>query len=267
MELLLKVALQRLDSLQSLIGIPLYSMVGAGSVPFRGHLTPVNLERTFREYPSVHTFTIQSAFKYDYDHATVRTAISRIREHETSSPVPVDEKRAREIIDMYTAEYQRCLRSMLPLIGRMSGLQPQRRERKLHIGLFGYSRSMEPGQEGEETIRLPRAIEFCATLYSAGIPPELLGMDALSEDDISYLKEVYPSLEEALAAARRFANAEAVARYLGPRYASLLARYSGDVDMVHHGLSAAVLASLDSRPLSYTRHYVAEAARLRAFLG
>ena len=66
-ELMLKVALQRLAGLEARLGIPLYPIIGAGAVPFRGHLTPVNLERAFREYPSAHTLTIQSAFKYDYD--------------------------------------------------------------------------------------------------------------------------------------------------------------------------------------------------------
>ena len=266
-ELMLKVALQRLATLQERLGVPLYSIVGAGSAPFRGHLTPLNLERAFREYPSVHTFTIQSAFKYDYSSETVQEAIARLRSHVTSSPIPVDEGRARNIMDKYTAEYQRCLRSLVPLSGKLVGLQPRRRDRKLHIGLFGYSRALEAEEDGQETIRLPRAIEFCASLYSVGIPPELLGIDALGQEDFSYLKEVYPSLEEDLAAALRFANEEAIAHHLGPRYAALAAQYAGDLDRVHQGLTAAIWASLDSRPPSYTQRYVVEAARLRHFLG
>ena len=66
-ELILKVGLLRLHNLERKLGLPLYPIIGAGSVPFRGHLTPVNVERAFTEYLTAHTFTVQSAFKYDYD--------------------------------------------------------------------------------------------------------------------------------------------------------------------------------------------------------
>ena len=73
-ELMLKTSLQRLDLLSRELGIPIYPIIGAGSVPFRGHLKPTNIDRAFREYPSVHTLTVQSAFKFDYPREQVRTA-------------------------------------------------------------------------------------------------------------------------------------------------------------------------------------------------
>ena len=66
-ELMLKVGLLRLHNLETRLGLPLYPIIGAGSVPFRGHLTPLNVERAQIEYSSAHTLTVQSAFKYDYD--------------------------------------------------------------------------------------------------------------------------------------------------------------------------------------------------------
>ena len=42
-ELVLKVGLLRLHELERKLGVPLYPIIGAGSVPFRGHLTPVNV--------------------------------------------------------------------------------------------------------------------------------------------------------------------------------------------------------------------------------
>ena len=74
--------------------------------PFRGHLTPLNVERALIEYPTAQTFTVQSAFKYDYDTDVVRKGIEQILAHERAEPVPIEEKRAREIIDKTTAEYQ-----------------------------------------------------------------------------------------------------------------------------------------------------------------
>ncbi|MFQ5859960.1 MAG: phosphoenolpyruvate carboxylase [Dehalococcoidia bacterium] len=266
-ELMLKLALQRLSRLEGQVGIPLYPIIGAGSSPFRGNLTPVNLDRCFQEYPSAHTFTIQSAFKYDHPPEVVRQAIARIRQRERGEPVPIDEERAQKMLARYAAEYRRCLRRLSPVVAQMAGLTPQRRERKLHIGLFGYSRALEPDEAGQDTIRLPRAIEFCSSLYALGLPPELLGLAALRAQDLPFLREAYPSLEQDLADALRFASRQAVQRYLGREYVRLLTRFQQGVDLVHEGLTAAVRASLESRPADYTQRYLLEAARLRNFLG
>jgi phosphoenolpyruvate carboxylase len=76
---------------------------------------------------------------------------------------------------------------------------PARRKRKLHIGLFGYARSMG-------AVRLPRAISFTAALYSIGLPPELLGLEALREGDLGLLRETYLNLDDDLADAARYLN-------------------------------------------------------------
>ena len=162
----MKVALVRLRDLETKIGVPFFPIIGAGSVPFRGHLTPVNVERALREYPSAHTFTVQSAFKYDYDGETVRLGIERLQAHKPQTPVPVDQARAREVIDKTTVEYQARVRDLLQVIASVAGHVPRRRERKLHVGLFGYGRSL--GGFGGAT--LPRAIGFAASLYSIGVP-------------------------------------------------------------------------------------------------
>jgi phosphoenolpyruvate carboxylase len=58
----------------------------------------------------------------------------------------------------------------------------------LHIGLFGYSREIG-------SVRLPRAIDFTAALYSIGIPPEILGLSTLSsltDEEYETLNQIYP---------------------------------------------------------------------------
>ena len=85
-ELILKVGLLRLHNLEEKLGIPLYPIIGAGSAPFRGHLGPTNAERSLEEYPSAQTYTVQSAFKYDYDRDTVRDGINKILAHERTDP-------------------------------------------------------------------------------------------------------------------------------------------------------------------------------------
>lgn len=262
-ELMLKIGLQRLDRLEAEVGLPIYPIVGVGAVPFRGHLSPHMVMRAFTEYPSVQTFTVQSAFKYDYDPQIVREAIQQLLTHERRGPAPVDEERARLIIDKCKAEYQSRIRDLAAIVQRMSRYIPKRRERKLHVGLFGYGRTLD----GAGEVALPRAIGFCAALYSIGVPPELLGLAALSDDDFAFLEEAYPSLDMDMRASLRYMNEANVTKMLGNEYARVVHRFADGVDRVHEGLTTAIWAGMESSsPVSLMR-YVEEAARLRRFLG
>ena len=263
-ELILKVGLLRLHNLELKLGLPLYPIIGAGSVPFRGHLTPVNVERAFTEYPTAHTFTVQSAFKYDYEQEAVRDGIAQIRAHERGDPVPVAQERAVDIIDKTTAEYQAHVQRLTEVIRTVSPHVPKRRERKMHVGLFGYGRSLG----GVGGVTLPRAIGFSASLYSIGVPPELLGLASLDEDDLAFVREVYPSIDGDLRAALSFANERHVKELLGEPYLDLLGQFTDELDRVHEGLTSAIWASLnrDSTTVEID-HYIQEAAHLRLFLG
>ena len=262
-ELALKAALRRLYDLEGKLGIPLYPIIGVGSVPFRGHLNPVNVNRAFTEYPSVQTLTVQSAFKYDYDKETVRDGIAQILAHERAEPMPVDYERARELIRKTTTEYQNQVQKMIQIISAVSSHIPKRRERKLHVGLFGYGRSLD----GVGGVTLPRAIGFTASLYSIGVPPELLGLAALTDVDLAFVREVYPSLDEDLRAALRFTNERHVMELLGAPYMRLVEQFAGDIDRVHEGLTSAIRAGIDNNAGVNISHYVEEAAHLRRFLG
>ena len=267
-ELVLKVGLLRLHNLEAKLGLPLYPIIGAGSVPFRGHLTPVNVERAFVEYPTAHTLTVQSAFKYDYDEETVRDGIAQIGGHDRGEPVPIDEQAARRIAEKTTVEYQAQVQGLIDVIRTVSGHVPRRRERKLHVGLFGYGRSLG----GVGGVTLPRAIGFTASLYSIGVPPELLGLASLSDSDLAFVREVYPSLDGDLRAALRFANERRVKELLGDTYLGLLGRFTDELDRVHEGLTSAIWASSTHESASahmghYMRRQIEEAAELRRFLG
>ena len=262
-ELMLKIGLRRLHMLEQRLRIPLYPIIGVGAVPFRGHMNPTNVDRAFTEYPSAHTLTVQSAFKFDYEREVVQEGIRQILAHERQEPPPVDEARARKIIDKHATEYQSKVRELSPLITKLAEHVPKRRERKLHVGLFGYGRSLG----GAQDTTLPRAIGFCAALYSIGLPPEILGLAALSPDDLAFVREVYPSIDQDLASALRYTNEARVRELLGDRYVGLASRYSQEIDRVHEGLTSAVWAGLQGGARQDVSRYVEEAARLRRFLG
>ena len=263
-ELILKVGLLRLHNLEVKLGLPLYPIIGAGSAPFRGHLGPTNVERSLEEYPSAQTFTVQSAFKYDYDRDTVRDGIAKILAHERAEPVSIDQDRAREIIVKSTEEYQARVRDLTDVITTVSARVPRRRERKMHVGLFGYGRSLG----GVGGVTLPRAIGFAASLYSIGVPPELLGLASLDESDIEFIREVYPNMDDDLRVALRFTNERRVRELLGDSYMSVVGRYTDELERVHEGLTSAIWASVGNENMATnTSHFVEEAAHLRHFLG
>ena len=75
-------------------------IVGLGSAPFRGNFKPTNVRSHLSGYPSVQTYTVQSAFKFDYPEELVRKAIMTLRKSPRRDPIPVDnEERFIELIE------------------------------------------------------------------------------------------------------------------------------------------------------------------------
>ncbi|MFA5332831.1 MAG: phosphoenolpyruvate carboxylase [Methanoregula sp.] len=257
--LLNKIALRRLALLQERITTPLFPIIGVGSAPFRGNLRPDTVDRATTEYPSVHTFTIQSAFKYDYPLDDVRSAV-RALEDRTASPPPVfDENRCQDIIAKYTEGYIRELAPVSEIINRISAYVPSRRKRKLHIGLFGYSRSTGG-------IKLPRAITFTAALYSLGLPPEILGLSALDADDLTFVRDVYVNFDQDLADAVRYLNPDSP--YLSPSMASAVERISGCApDDEHKEITDCILETIREGRDKDLPENILRAAQVRRFLG
>ncbi len=257
--LLNKIALQRLYLLTEEIQIPIYPIIGVGSAPFRGGLTPATVDRVVDEYPSAHTFTIQSAFKYDHPLEDVQRAVTKLEERKPGRPKAVDEEETLDMIGRYMQAYEQQITSLAPLINRVAGFVPGRRKRKLHIGLFGYSRNTHG-------ITLPRAIKFTAALYSVGLPPEILGLDALDDADIQLIRDTYVHFDDDLRDA---------ARYLAPD-TGLVSRNlaAGVLDLVdiepdeHHGkIAADVVRSVRENETGRMSELILQAAHRRKFLG
>ena len=194
-----KIALARFGELAERTGVAIHPILGMGSAPFRGGLSPVTAERVGAEYPSVVTFSIQSAFKFDYPVAEVRAACEHLKAREIGPARQIDVDRALDIIERYSEAYRRRVVELAPQINRMAKHVPKRRARKLHIGLFGYARELGG-------VALPRAISFTCSLYSLGLPPELIAFEALTESDLIFVNEVYPSFAAKLADALRHAD-------------------------------------------------------------
>ncbi len=170
--LAIKIALSRYEGFSERHEIPLYPMIGAAALPFRGGISPWTVDAFMKEYSGMRTTTIQSAFRYDYPKEDVVEALQKLEKgfHITRARIisPEEEKYLREIMKVFSRYYQSTIVKIAPLINEISKHIPKRRERVQHVGLFGYSRGV-----GET--KLPRAITFTASLYSIGVPPELIG--------------------------------------------------------------------------------------------
>ncbi|CAB48939.1 phosphoenolpyruvate carboxylase [Pyrococcus abyssi] len=189
-----KNALQEIWELEEETSIPIYPIVGVGGPPFRGGMRPDNVDNVLSEYPSVQTYTVQSSFKFDYPTKEVVKAVEKVKSTKRKEPYSLE---VPDFITLYEVEYQRQVKILAPHIRRLATRIPDRRKRKLHIGLFGYSRNVGG-------LSLPRAIKFTASLYSIGVPPELLGLNALTDRQLDVVSEYYVNIYEDLEFAMRF---------------------------------------------------------------
>ncbi len=258
--LLNKIALQRLHHLEKELGVPIYPILGVGSAPFRGNMRPETVEHLLRGYPSVQTFTIQSSFKFDHAPDVVRAAIQKINDAPRSAPMQIDEEKLLPIIRKYIAAYSSQLKTLVEPINSVARYVPKRRKRKLHTGLFGYSRNL-----GE--MKLPRAITFTASLYSLGIPPELLGLNALTSDDIEDIKKSYANIVYDIGRSAELTNMDSpfFPKELIPAVKNFISEDT--VNERHKEITSTIAASLKERPYVDASEEVLRAAHLRGFLG
>jgi len=205
-----RVALRTAHRLGEELGFPVFPILGTGSLPFRGSVHPHNTKNFLPQYAGTRTYSIQSAFRYDYPLDDVKTALTTMqREIPTlkADPIaPAEITRVRELADLFERHWKPAIESIADVINAVAAFVPSRRERLLHIGLFGYSR-------GIGKVKLPRAIVFTGALYSLGIPPELIATgrglrDAKAAGLLPLLEEHYPTLRHDLTQAGYYFNEE-----------------------------------------------------------
>ncbi len=255
-----KIALARLDEFANRSGIRIHPILGMGSAPFRGGLSPLTAERVGKEYPSVVTFSIQSAFKFDYPVDQVKAACEHLKAREIGPARPVDVERAEEIIDRFSRAYRQRVVELAPHINHMAKHVPSRRARKLHIGLFGYAREMGG-------VALPRAISFTCSLYSMGLPPEVIAFDALNPDDLEFVRDLYPSLQAKCCDALRYTDLDGPFMTRELRDALERSGFIGEADQAHLELVHRIRDGMERGDAAQIGDLVLRAALLRRFLG
>jgi phosphoenolpyruvate carboxylase len=263
-----KIALKSLERVSQELEKDIYPILGAGSPPFRGNLTPYTVDYVCSEYPCVETFTVQSAFKYDNPIEDVITAIKRLKSFIRHPLEEFDESFAKSVIEKTSKEYQEIVEKMADLINLVAKYVPRRRMRKLHVGLFGYARTLG-------RVTLPRAIGFCAACYSIGLPPEIFGLSALTPEEIRELKGIYRNLEIDFSIALRYLNTRALDFLPEEVRKKLLASLKlvnsldikTSVDLDHKDVTTRVLKAVKNEQFSLISDLIVEGGLLRKFLG
>ncbi|PIR44975.1 MAG: phosphoenolpyruvate carboxylase [Candidatus Vogelbacteria bacterium CG10_big_fil_rev_8_21_14_0_10_51_16] len=200
-----KIILSDLREMEKGYGIKFFPIIGAGSLPFRGGLSPLNMKKFLLEYPGISTITLQPAFRYDYPLPKVRQAIKYYNKRPTQKSQvvsSVDRKELLILIAVFEKEYQSRLSKVVPDLRHIFESFPCRRERHPHIGLFSYDRKINK-------VRLPRATTFTGSFYSLGIPPEFLGIGAFTNiklNDFTLINKYYKNHIRDIVHAGKFLN-------------------------------------------------------------
>ena len=204
----IKIALSKLWELANEMSIGVFPIIGSGTLPFRGHLSPDNVDLYTKTYLGYYTLTLQTSFRYDYERDKVLRAIDMILSRRGKKVEVVEYE--NELIDSLrtcTLKYLETILRLSDIIIRVSDAVPSRRER---VERQVYGRELGNAvlfTRDENILRLynirkvvlPRAIRFTAALYTIGIPPSVIGLGRAFRDiqskHVDELLEIYPMLE------------------------------------------------------------------------
>ena len=119
---------------------------------------------------------------------------------------------------------------------------------------------------------MPRAIPFCAALYSIGLPPELLGLHSLNREDLRTVREIYPSpnFEEDLKDALAFFNPKSLsllAPEMRPKIEKALKIVDFETNLRHQEITSQIIQRLKKNETDLLPELIFEAAHVRRFLG
>jgi phosphoenolpyruvate carboxylase len=202
-----KLGLARLYEFQAATSIKVYPIAGCGSLPFRGGLSPSTVDRFLSELPGIRTVTVQSSFRYDHPIKEVKLAINKLEMNlPKAKPLKIsisNQKQLEIVINIAAQLYQGTIEKLATDMQPVFRAIPKRRDRRQHIGLVAYGRSMN-GQS------LPRAITFTGAFYSIGVPPEFIGLGRalkqLDDVQLKVLNATYKHMKSDLLSAGHFIN-------------------------------------------------------------
>ena len=115
-------------------------------------------------------------------------------------------------------------------------------------------------------VSLPRAITMTAALYSIGIPPEILGLQVLTDRDRDFIMEHYRYIVDDLTDACRYLNPES--SFLPDEIKKILPDWIDiDPNPEHMVLSSQIEKAIDACQIESLQDMIIRAGAVRKFLG
>lgn len=276
------VALHRGRAYERRTGIRVPQIVGIGSAPFRGGLTPEadRIEAVLETYPGAATLTVQSAFRYDFPQAEVTGAAQRLecllargwtdRHRVPAGPDSAEREALVSILVRLKAAYEASYRELLPLVAQVAEVVPSHRERYANVELTGEARRVGG-------LPAVRAIKYAASCYTLGLPPGVLGFRAwegLSDAERALVERTCPTLSYWIRQELRWFSPGSLRQLAAREGLPLFARdleaataFAGGLETdPRHAAAATRAAAALERPADLARA-LGEAAARRRFLG
>ncbi len=113
---------------------------------------------------------------------------------------------------------------------------------------------------------MPRAITFTCALYSIGLPPEILALNALTKDDLEFIRSVYLGFDQDIKDALRFYNRNS--QFVPQSVREAVEEMFGyQVNDAHVSMSEHVGKSIIKSNTEHLAEQVLMQASMRRFLG
>lgn len=221
-------------------GLTIDPILGGGSLPFRGHVTEENLQTFCDTFAGVRTVTIQSGLRYDQGPSSVHAVCAYLeKEIPKRKPRHFNKEEVTfmlECMGIFSKYYLQTFVHLMPSLDRITPFIPKNRDRLATTKSgVSYSREMVDVEQMASmvedpdlkaairsidtklTCAIPRAISFTASLYTIGMPPELLGtgrgLDEVHKrygpSGIDRLVTICPQLASDIEVSLRYVNLEA----------------------------------------------------------
>ncbi len=255
-----------------------YPIIGMGKPPMRGHLAEWSVKDWVEAYKGYFTATVQSALRFNTNRKdyvnTIRTIVENVGKEPPLELLELSKKMVK-IASSASEVYVQRLDRLADQIMFMSKLVIRTRAR-----LDTYKRKAKTGKE------MPRAIRFCASLYSMGLGPTLIGASVIDElakgtsQDFEDLIKYLPMLPLDYAFDLAYTDLDVFRKYVDDKTFEMIKKdveavkeYFGHVeppkrpDDIYFKKLRELRNNIEEADLSRAKAIIVELAEMRGFLG